>query len=123
MINKEKVFSDLEKQRKSFDLTFSDIEYIFEKNDFDYKGNQAIYAGNTNVIFWSGWNKKACNLFNEYRKKYALTLLPVSLIYYLTGTMLVLPIVKTNSIKVIENYKQVHWLPTRVVTQKEWNEA
>ena len=124
MANKEKIFKDLEHQRQTNDLTFSDVENVFEKNNFDYQGNQVIYSNkNHHIVFWSGWNEEACKLFDEYRSKYTLTLLPVSLIYYLMGRMLNLPIVKTNSMKVIKNYKQDHWLPTRVVTQKEWDEA
>lgn len=125
MINKEKIFNALEGQRKRAGLTFADVDRIFEENHFDYKGPIWLENDlNKNVIYWSGWNRTAFDLFQEYMLKFNLKILPTSLfIYLISGKALRLPTVHTKSLKAFKKIHKTRWLPVKIITAKEFDEV
>lgn len=85
-MDKEKIFRDLEKQRKDRGLTLADAEYIFQQNNFDFKSELVLCGGfNGNVVYWKGWNEKAIKLLNEYLVKFNLYKCPTSVIMYMSS--------------------------------------
>lgn len=114
-MDKEKIFRDLEKQRKDRGLTLADAEYIFQQNNFDFKGELVLCNEfNGDVVYWKDWNEKAISLLNEYLGKFNLYKCPTSVIMYMSsGVVLRMPIAKSL------HYKTEHWLPVEIVTKEE----
>lgn len=118
---KQNIFDDLNKRHTTIhELLFLDVEKIFRKHNFSYKGNRVIAnVQYPNIVFWAGWNNEAVELLFEYQKKYNLTYVPVNILVYLTsGGGLNLPLYhgKRNP-KLLKNE---HWIPVNIVTRKEW---
>lgn len=98
----------LEYIRKNDEVSYAEIEWLFEKNGYNYKGNVGIYSDvNDNVIFWQGWSKQAFKILSELMKDNLIERIPCeALIYLIDGKGLTYPVLHSYS-----NLKSVHWLP------------
>lgn len=98
----------LEYIRKTGDVSYAELQYLFNRLEFDYHGNLEIYSPvNENVVFWCGWNREAIEILNELKAENLIEQEPVQpLIYLIDGAALRLPLVR----KAI-NYTSPHWLP------------
>lgn len=116
---KEELFNEFEKIRKSRGLTYADIEDVFSQNDIDYTGDCGLMHPNfENVVMWAGFNEEMVSLINDYIQKYHLVYYPTSTLMYVTsGRVLNYPQVKDFSR--LDSYKTVHWLPVELVTRDE----
>lgn len=87
--------------------TFTEIEWVFEENNFDYEGNLAYTSGeNPNIVFWVDWNKEAFTIIDELKRDGFIEMSPCPLIVYLIdGKLPTLPVAKSKYIKTN------HWLP------------
>ena len=75
--------------------TFAEIEWIFERNGFDYEGDLGIVGEYENLILWGGWNKEAYSVFEELITNYQIVQEPVDkLMYVIDGNFLPLPVAK-----------------------------
>lgn len=96
------------------DVSFVEIEHLFEEYTFDYKGDYAICPDNKNIILWNGWNEISIQLILELKKENLIDLEFCStIIYMIDGKAINLPIAKKPY-----QYKTEHWLPT-LITRKE----
>lgn len=97
--------------------SFVEIEEIFERNGFDYNGNQLIcttVSAEHNIFFWAGWNEEAIRIFNNAHKRSNAEYIPTShLLYVMDGKVPNFPIAKQA-----RKYKEWHWLPV-VLSAKE----
>lgn len=89
-------------------VTHPEIEWIFNKCGFDYRGNLMDCSSLCeNVIFWEGWNQAAYDIMQELLQDGLIYREVASPIVVLTmGKILNLPRVKRNV-----QYKTLHWLP------------
>jgi len=103
---KQEIYEITKKNR----ITFIELEELFEKYNFDYKGNKPLLAldGTQNLIMWDGWNKEAIELIQSLKE---LTYIAVnsSINYLICGGGLDLPIAKS-----IRPYKKPRWLVTDI---------
>lgn len=109
MVNKQKIKDHvLEYIKRNPDTTFVEIEELFEKYNFKYKGKGAYSSGeNKNVIFWTGWNKKAFDVLAELKREgYIVMNVSTSYIYVIDGKGLDLPVLNKLS-----DAKHDCWLP------------
>lgn len=122
--NKNTFFIECEKQRKSHGINYADFQNLMEKDGFDFAGNEDIgVPGLTHVTYWSGWNRDAISLLEEYLSKFKLVAIPASMNMYLySGLVQTMPPVRAKSMSKIRNYKKEHWLPVEFGTMQEWNE-
>ena len=90
-------------------VSFVEIEEYFDKVGFNYQGEEWITNSNdTNIVFWSGWNEKACKLLISLLKDKLIEMTPTNVFVYLAdGKQLTLPIYKDD-----KPYE--HWLPVEV---------
>lgn len=89
-------------------VTYVEIENIFKKYGFDYKGDFAqSIKDNPKVFFWIGWNDEAIDIIWELESEEKIHKVPSSaLIYLVDGYISSLPVIKSNRI-----YKREHWCP------------
>lgn len=94
--------------RKNNDVSYAELQWLFDRLEFDYRGEFEIYSPvNENVIFWCGWNREAIEIMNELKEENLVEQEPVQpLVYLIDGAGINLPVVK----KAV-NYKTPHWLP------------
>lgn len=94
--------------------SFSEIEALFERAGYDYKGEDAIVDPNFNILFWTGWNSEAINLMRGLMKTGRIVFLPASWVERMCfGVGLDLPIAKRPN----HRYKKLHWLPVVVAVR------
>lgn len=88
--------------------SFVEIENIFKKSNFDYKGDREIVSRNfKNVYYWTGWNKQAISVLTELMKSNLVNFCVAStFIYVVDGKVLLLP--QATRWK---NYKTPRWVP------------
>lgn len=98
----------LEYIRKKDEVSYAELQWLFNRLGFDYRGEFEIYSPvNENVIFWCGWNREAIEILNELKAENLIEQEPAQMmIYLIDGAALRLPVVK----KAV-NYKTPHWLP------------
>lgn len=98
----------LEHIRKTGDVSYAELQWLFNQLGFDYRGEFEIYSPiNNNVIFWTGWNREAIEIMNELKSEGLIEQEPVQpLVYLIDGAALSLPIVRRAA-----NYQSPHWLP------------
>ena len=93
------------------DVTFIEIEHIFDELGYCYKDNSTIWVkSESNIVIWDGWTPKAFNLVKELitDEKRKITVKSVDqLIYFIDGYALNLPIATS----IDKKYKKPHWLP------------
>ena len=89
-------------------VTYVEIEELFEKYGFDYKGYLAqSIRQNPKVFFWIGWNDEAIDLLWELEAEEKIHKVPSSVLFYLVnGYIPELPVIKSKRI-----YKKEHWCP------------
>lgn len=91
-------------------VSYVEIEELFENLKFDYKGEYAICPDDEkyrNIVYWLGWNQEAISLISELRREKFINYEPCNLIIYLLdGKGLDMPLVKH-----LYPYKEEHWLP------------
>lgn len=94
--------------------SFVEIERLFEKYDFKYKGDYSQTGSKTpHVIFWIGWNKSAIEVIQELlaeEKIYMEACEPI--IYAIDGVTIDLPIPKKA------NFTKPHWIPVAFSSEK-----
>lgn len=101
--------------KKNGGVSFVELEALFQENGFDYKGNLMIATSAPNIIMWLNWNKFAVEVLTEVIKQGAEFTSTSSLIYYIDGAALNLPIAKTA-----KGYKHdLHWLPVVLNVKNE----
>lgn len=100
--------SVLEYIQKTGDISYAELQWLFNRLGFDYRGDLEIYSPiNENVIFWCGWNQEAIEIMNELKSENLIEQEPVQpLVYIIDGAALRLPLVK-RAVK----YQTPHWLP------------
>ena len=98
----------LEHIRKTGDVSYAELQWLFNQLGFDYRGEFEIYSPiNNNVIFWTGWNREAIEIMNELKSEGLIEQEPVQpLVYLIDGAALSLPIVRRAA-----KYQSPHWLP------------
>lgn len=76
-----------------------ELEWLFEQNDYDYKGNlDALSERCEHVVFWTGWKKEAYDMLGELISEGKAHRKPTPLFTYLIdGKTLLLPQVKRNT--------------------------
>lgn len=89
--------------------SYVELEGVFEEVGYSYQGGLEIFSTeNEAVIFWSGWNEKACEIIAGLMKDGKIEREPCHpYIYLIDGKMLRIPILKGNPCRV----KRPHWLP------------
>ena len=89
-------------------VSYAELEWLFEQNDFDYKGNLDSLSGVCDhVVFWTGWNQEAYDMLGELISEGKVHREPTPLLTYLIdGQTLSLPQVRRGT-----QYKTDHWLP------------
>lgn len=99
----------LEYIKQNSSVSYAELEWFFEQNDFDYRGNLDSLSGVCDhIVFWTGWNQEAYDIMAELLKEGKIHREPVTqFIYFIDGKVLQMPIVKHN-----RQYKTDHWLPT-----------
>lgn len=87
-------------------VSFVEIEEYFDKVGFNYQGEEWITNSNdTNIVFWSGWNEKACKLLISLLKDKLIEMTPTPLwVYLVDGKVLTVPVYEKN-----KPFEQ--WLP------------
>ena len=98
-------------------MFFTEIEEIFEKENFDYKGEKSLtFNHNKNLIIWTGWNQEAIEVIEEILKEdYIDAYLCNTIEITLYSTWLGFPIAKGVNYK----YTKPHWLPTKITWVKK----
>lgn len=111
--------SVLEYIRKTGDVSYAELQRLFNRLGFDYRGDLEIYSPiNENVILWCGWNREAIEIMNELKSENLVEQEPVQLlVYIIDGAALRLPLVKRAV-----NYKTPHWLPLVFRAVKGWED-
>lgn len=95
-------------------VSFVELERLFEKHGYDFKGEYAITYKYSTLVFWIGWNMEAINLFNQVRLEADWVIDPCSpFIYYLDCQVPNLPIAKKEY-----QYKKDHWIPACLNVRK-----
>jgi hypothetical protein len=99
---------------KEKELLFTDIEELFEKHNYNYKGEKGIYSGeNESLIIWTGWNSETIamlsNIMSKVPQIYCRQATQLEILFI--GKALNLPIAK----KIKHKYKEVHWLPSVLI--------
>ena len=91
-------------------VTYAELERVFEDIGYDYEGEYSSTDSNdTNLIFWSGWNKNTFDIINEMVKDNYLKRSPCDMVIYLMdGKVSTLPIAHRYP---SGGYKKPHWLP------------
>ena len=89
-------------------VSYAELEWLFEQNDYDYKGNlDALSEKCEHVVFWTGWKKEAYDMLGELISEGKVHRKPTPLFTYLIdGKTLLLPQVRRGT-----QYKTDHWLP------------
>lgn len=91
-------------------VSFVEIEELFEKNGFDYKGGKMLaLPENPKMVVWCHWTEEACGIIFELLNR-GMVMKPASpLIYYIDGKVfpLNIPIAK----EINENSNELCWLP------------
>ncbi|MVB12346.1 hypothetical protein CAFE_30800 [Caprobacter fermentans] len=98
----------LEYIRKENDVSYAELQWLFDRQGFDYRGEFEIFSPvNENVVFWTGWNREAIDILNELKSENLIEQEPAQLLVYLIdGAGPSLPLVRKAA-----NYKTPHWLP------------
>lgn len=105
---REKLLAYLARNPRS---SFSEIEALFERADYDYKGESAMVDPNLNILFWSGWNREAFGLVYELVKARKIVFSPAAWVERMCfGVSYDLPVAKNPKYC----YKKLHWLPVVV---------
>lgn len=109
MKKKEMKKKVLEYINRNDSVSYAELEWLFEQNDYDYKGNlDALSSACDHVVFWAGWNQEAYNIMKELLAEGKIHREPVApFIYFIDGKVLDMPVVKRN-----KQYTTDHWLPT-----------
>lgn len=109
MKKKEMKKKVLEYINREGSVSYAELEWFFEQNHYDYKGDVATASEKCiHVIFWSGWKREAFDMMGELIQEGKIHREPTSfLTYLLDGATQDLPMVKCN-----KQYKTDHWLPT-----------
>lgn len=95
------------------EASYAEIELLFDKNGFDYRGDIEIHSStNDNVIFWAGWNEEAVSLIGDLIREGKIKRIPVARSLYpivrlMDGKALSYPLLRGNP----ESIKHPHWLP------------
>ncbi|BGE81988.1 pathogenicity island protein [Staphylococcus petrasii] len=94
--------------KRNPETTFIEIEEVFKKLKFNYKGKGVYCSGESEkVIFWADWNKKAFDVVSELKRDgYVIMNVVSPTVYLLEGKTLDLPVMKT-----IKDLKQDCWIP------------
>lgn len=95
------------------EASYAEIELLFDKNGFDYRGDIEIHSStNDNVIFWAGWNEEAVSLIGELIKTGKIkriardrSLYPI--VRLMDGKAMPYPLLRENP----DRIKHPHWLP------------
>ena len=88
-------------------VSFVEIENIFLKSGFEYRGNLAIqHPSMSNVVVWIDWNQEAVDVIREVIDM-GVHYVPTAVLTYLTdGKVLDLPVARTR-----KDFKKMHWVP------------
>ena len=66
---KEKVLEYIEQNDH---VSYAELEWLFEQNDYDYKGElDALSERCEHVVFWTGWQQEAYDMLGERRESAA----------------------------------------------------
>lgn len=84
-------------------VSYAELEWLFEQNDYDYKGElDALSERCEHVVFWTGWQQEAYDMLGELISEGKVHREPTTFLTYLIdGKTLLLPQVKRNT-----QYKQ-----------------
>ena len=110
---KEKVYKKiLEEIKTNGDLLFTEIESIFEEENFNYKGDKCLlHPKNKNLVVWVEWNEKAINIIMQLLKEPNIVASKCNTIETLLYSQyLGLPIAQKENY----NYKNPHWFPSKI---------
>ena len=115
---KEKICKILLKElEEKGDLFFTEVEEVFEKENFDYKGEKSLtFNHNKNLIVWTGWNQEAIEIIEEILKEDcvdAYSCNPIEVVLH--SNWLNFPVAKGINYK----YVKPHWLPAKIVWVKK----
>lgn len=98
----------LEYIKKRSGVTYVEIEKVFDRMGFDWRGNGTTnLTGFYNIIIWDGWNEEAFEIINDLLVEEEVTRVSTSIIVYLADSK-ALPYPIAN--KALQ-YKEPHWLP------------
>lgn len=99
----------LEYINKNDQVSYTELEWLFEQNGFNYRGNLDALSGICeHVVIWTGWNQEAYGIMTELLFEGKVHREPVDVLTYLIdGKTLQLPLVKRGT-----QYKTDHWIPT-----------
>lgn len=105
---REKLLAYLAENPRS---SFSEIEALFEREGYDYKGKGAMADQSLNILLWVGWNREAFDLVYGLVKDGKITFSPATWVERMCfGVSYNLPIAK----RMRHRYKRMHWLPVVV---------
>ena len=99
----------IDKIMRNSQVTFVEIEEIFDECGFDYKGEYAIRLGQyKNVYLWAGWSQEAIDLIRDIMIRKSLIVYECNFfIYLLEGKQPDWPIAKRRM-----DYKTERWIPS-----------
>lgn len=100
----------LEYIRNHKGTSFVEIENLFERNNYDYKGDYAPSSNKfSNVVYWIGWKEEASDILAELEEENKICrgyAKHTYMIYLIDGKVPSLPVAKQ-----MRDYKALHWLP------------
>ena len=93
---------------KNDSASYAEIEWLFEQNGYDYRGELLSCSDQCeHVVFWGDWNAEAFDLLKELLQEGVVHREPAGpLRYLLDGAAMSLPVVKRAV-----QYKTDHWAP------------
>lgn len=98
----------LEYIKKRSGVTYVEIEKVFDRMGFDWRGDTGMVCHHgKNILFWDGWTQEAFDILNELEKeKKIFKQSTLNIVYLADGKAFNLPIATD-----IKRYKELHWLP------------
>ncbi len=93
---------------KNESASYAELEWLFEQNGYDYKGNLMSCSQQCeHVVFWDGWTAEAFDMMAELLHEGVVHRAPAhTLRYLMDGAALNIPQVR----RAIQ-YKTDHWAP------------
>lgn len=95
--------------------SFVEIERIFEKHNFDYKGELSLMSERyNNLVFWKGWNQNAVDILNKIIDTEMIIRRPTQVLtYYIDGKVLDMPVAQHYMHRSTVNWFPITFSPIR----------
>ncbi|MBQ5988923.1 MAG: hypothetical protein IJL67_05465 [Oscillospiraceae bacterium] len=92
--------------KKHSGVSFVEVENLFIKHGFDFRGEHILGTPIPNTVLWINWNIDAIRVMTRVIQMGAEFNCTSPLVYYHDGIAPALPIARTA-----QGYNELHWLP------------